>query len=257
MILTFSATGNSYHVARRISDATGIPMVDMGAAERYHRHLYDAKGEDVHLVFPVYYHGLPAVVSRFAERLEVRNPGRVVCTVTCAGESGAACEMLQERLGDRLTVDAMYDVRMPDSSITYSDVFPEPDVEGILSDAEARVDEIIGSILAGESGDHRTMASTDHVDEVHPLYKEARSTEPFAINDRCVECRICEDVCPEGVIRIYHRKPVWDEPECSHCMCCANLCPKAAIEYGDGTAGKGRYHHPDYHVRVLGMPLRW
>ncbi|MDD5488961.1 MAG: hypothetical protein PHH49_08415 [Candidatus Omnitrophica bacterium] len=29
------------------------------------------------------------------------------------------------------------------------------------------------------------------------------------------------------------------------CFACINWCPEAVIEYGKGTAGKGRYHHPD------------
>ena len=47
MIFTFSATGNSYHVARLVSEATGVPKTDLAAAVRYKRFLYDAKGETV------------------------------------------------------------------------------------------------------------------------------------------------------------------------------------------------------------------
>ena len=100
MIFTFSATGNSYHVSRLISESLGIPKVDLAAAVRYKRYLYDAKGEDVGFVFPVYFLGLPSMVRTFAENLEVRNPGRVFCVLTCGVQSGKAGEMLQECLGD-------------------------------------------------------------------------------------------------------------------------------------------------------------
>lgn len=117
MIFTFSATGNSYHVARLVSEATGIPKTDLAAAVRYKRYLYDAKGENVGFVFPVYFLGLPSMVREFAENVEIRNPGKVFCILTCGGESGSAGEMLQEKLGKRLNVDFIADVFMPDNAV--------------------------------------------------------------------------------------------------------------------------------------------
>ena len=98
MIFVFSGTGNSYSVAQRISEATGVRMVDLATAVRYKRYGYDAAGEDVGFVFPVYYYGLPRMVAELAENIVVRNPGRVFAVATCGEESGGACEMLAEKL---------------------------------------------------------------------------------------------------------------------------------------------------------------
>ena len=107
MIFVFSGTGNSYAAAKRISEAIGVRMVDLAAAVRYKRYGYDAGGEDVGFVFPVYYYGLPRMVAELAENIVVRNPGRVFCVATCGEESGGACEMLAEKLGDRLHDDVV------------------------------------------------------------------------------------------------------------------------------------------------------
>lgn len=257
MIFTFSATGNSYHVARRVSESTGVPMVDLAAAVRYKRFLYDAKGEDVGFVFPVYYLGLPAMVRTLAENLEVRNPGHVYCIVTCGGSSGMASKMLDDCLGGRLDIDASYDIRMPDNAIFAFDPPTKEEAETILSGSEEVLDGIIDSVKNKEKGDFLKNGNQPESAELYSKYDEARVTDKFWITNRCIECRICEEVCPEQIIKIYHRKPVWDEDRCSMCMSCLNLCPKQAIQFGDTTESRGRYHHPDFYERILGIPLKY
>lgn len=256
MIFTFSGTGNSYYVAKKISDATGVKMVDLAAATRYERFAYDAKGEDVGFVFPVYYYGLPSMVARFAENVQIRNPGHVFCVLTCAGESGAAGEMLQEKLGKRLTVDAYYDVVMPENAVFYENPPSEEEAKRILDEGEPVIEGIVRSVVSKEKGDFRTVNALD-TDGMYAHYEEDRLTEHFHLNDKCIECRICEDVCPEQIIKVYHRKPVWDEEKCSMCMSCLNLCPKQAIEFGDTTEGRNRYHHPIFYERIIGIPLKF
>ena len=41
-------------------------------------------------------------------------------------------------------------------------------------------------------------------------------------------------------------KPVWTKKKCTKCSGCINCCPFLAIEYGKGTEGRIRYHHPEY-----------
>ena len=257
MIFVFSGTGNSYSVAQRISEATGVRMVDLAAAVRYKRYGYDAAGEDVGFVFPVYYYGLPRMVAELAESIVVRNPGRVFAVATCGEESGGACEMLAEKLEGRLKLDACYDVVMPDNSI-FAFEPPTPEEEkGILEKADARMEEIIASIKNGESGDFCLHKGDRDWREIYPMYEEQRVTEPFRITDRCIECRLCEEICPEQAIKVYHRKPVWDEEKCSLCMGCLELCPKDAIEYGDATVGRRRFFNKVYYERSIGIPLKY
>lgn len=259
MIFVFSGTGNSYSVASRISEAIGMKMVDLAAAVRYKRFGYDAGGEDIGFVFPTYYYGLPAMVRTMAENIVVRNPGRVWCVTTCGEESGGACEMLAEKLDGRLKVDASYDLVMPDNSI-FAFEPPTPEEEAsILEAADKEVEWIIGSIKKGESGDFckHKGPNASKWREIYPQYDEQRVTEPFKVTDKCIECRICEEVCPEQIIKVYHRKPVWDEEKCSLCMSCLELCPKQAIEYGEATVGRRRFFNKVYYERSLGMQLKY
>ncbi len=257
MIFSFSGTGNSYAVGRRVADELGLGMVDLAAAVRYGRYSYDARGEDVGFVFPVYFGGLPSMVREFASGVTVANPGRVFCIATCGGDSGGAPELLSEALGGRLRLDACYDVLMPDRAIFASEP-PSPEEEArILEESEAEVAGIVGSLRAGESGDLRTHAGGTDWRSVHQMYDGFRSTEPFAVTEACIECRVCEDICPEQAIKVYHRKPVWDEERCSLCMGCLQICPKQAIEYGESTRGRRRSYNRSFYERSLGLKLRY
>lgn len=257
MIFVFSGTGNSYSVARRIGDALGIGLVDLAAAVRYSRYSYDAGGEDVGFVFPVYYGGLPDKVREFARNVVVRNPGRVFCVVTCGGCSAGACDMLEELLDGRLAVDAAYDVLMPDNAIFAFEPPSAEEVEGILRGSDAETERIVESLRRGDPGDMRAHVGDMDWRSVYPRYDDDRVTEPFVVTDRCIECRICEDVCPDQIIKVYHRKPVWDEDRCSMCMECLQLCPKQAIEFGESTVGRRRFFNRAYYERSIGIPLRY
>ncbi len=258
MIFTFTGTGNSYAVAKSIAEATGNNLIDIATAVRHRRYTFDAKGLDIGFVFPTYYLGLPYMVLEFAKNVVVLNPGRVFCVTTCGGASGGACQMLSETLAGRLNVDACYDIVMPDNAVFAFDAPSKEQVERILNDAEGELQNIIESIRNGESGDLcRNKGNYEDWRGLYAKYDEARVTEPFRLTDSCVECKICAELCPEKIIKFYHRRPVWDEDKCSQCMSCVNMCPKQAIEYGDSTVGRGRYYHPDFYSRTLGVPLKF
>lgn len=253
MIFVFSGTGNSYHVSKRMASALEMDLVEMSSALKYKRSFYNAEGKAIGFVFPVYYSGLPKAVEEFLEIVEIRNPGYVYAVSTCAGESGRACEQLQDMLEKKLKVDAFYDVLMPENAVFYEDVPGKDEAERINADADMAIDSIIGHVRVADGGDFRTMAGSGDFEKARELYEESRSTEPFTVNDDCIGCGICELVCMAQIIKVYHRKPVWDEPQCNMCMACLNMCPKRAIDFGDVTKSRGRYFHPDYYMWSLGV----
>ena len=260
MIFVFSGTGNSFAVAKRIKDATGLSLVDVAWKVRYEQYTYNAKGEDVGFVFPTYFLGLPRMVLEMARHLEVRNPGRVFAVATCGSVSGGACEQLAEALRGRLEFDAFYDVAMPDNAVFLMDPPSKEEAEAILAGADPEIDAIAQSVKEGRSGDFRTHRGAEGDFDwrrTYEKYDEYRVTEPFRATDRCILCKVCAEICPERAIVFYHRRPVWDEERCSLCCGCINMCPKHAIEYGEGTEGRNRYWHPMFYEKTLGIQMRY
>lgn len=67
---------------------------------------------------------------------------------------------------------------------------------------------------------------------------------PVLIEDKCIGCSRCYEVCPEKpkVIKMVNKGdktiPVWDMKNCIRCFCCQELCPKGAIITKYSTLGK-------------------
>lgn len=59
--------------------------------------------------------------------------------------------------------------------------------------------------------------------------------DPVVIEEKCIGCRKCDEVCPEKskVISFakYNNKviPKWNYSNCIRCFCCQELCPEGAI----------------------------
>jgi NAD-dependent dihydropyrimidine dehydrogenase PreA subunit len=66
----------------------------------------------------------------------------------------------------------------------------------------------------------------------------------FRADENCTGCGTCEKVCPVGDIKMEGGRPVWLH-KCTQCFACLQWCPKEAIQFGKGTSGRKRYHHPD------------
>ena len=68
---------------------------------------------------------------------------------------------------------------------------------------------------------------------VSPLFKDALTLEPRVIEEACIACEDCVNICPMGVIDIRgeeHQHAWIDEQGCIRCYCCHETCPQDAIE---------------------------
>jgi NAD-dependent dihydropyrimidine dehydrogenase PreA subunit len=50
------------------------------------------------------------------------------------------------------------------------------------------------------------------------------------IKDNCINCTICEPVCPTGAITAGTTRFVIDTDTCTECQVCVPICPVAAIQ---------------------------
>lgn len=57
-----------------------------------------------------------------------------------------------------------------------------------------------------------------------------RSVSGYFIEDKCIGCGKCLEVCPQRCIDISHIPAVIDQSHCLHCGRCLEICPVGAIE---------------------------
>ncbi len=53
------------------------------------------------------------------------------------------------------------------------------------------------------------------------------------IDDKCIGCGICVDVCPVEAISLIDNKAVIDKETCLECSSCIDVCPVEAIHEED------------------------
>ncbi len=76
------------------------------------------------------------------------------------------------------------------------------------------------------------------------LVSTMTAPDPVLVEDKCIGCRKCQEVCPEKdrVISFTRHKgkviPRWDYSKCIRCFCCQELCPKGAIITRDKTLSR-------------------
>ena len=253
VIYYFSATGNSLKVARDLAQGVGdtqMVRITRHSLAMAHQNEYQRVG----IVFPVYYYGMPLMVTHFVEQLQL-NPGAYVyAAATCGGSVGAALKQLKRILeGKGASLSAAFTVVMPDNyQVMYA---PPPlkkrkqlfeqekkktvEMAAIVTRSEKKVWDEKGALAAKLLGG--LIART-----FHPKGKD----QHFWTDERCNGCSICFKVCPSGNIIMRNQQPQWLH-QCEHCLGCMHWCPQTALQYKKGTLKRERYHHPDVQVDEL------
>ena len=66
-----------------------------------------------------------------------------------------------------------------------------------------------------------------------PLFRAGLTLRPRVIEERCIACGACRDICPMHVVTITQngrRYAQIDDSDCIRCYCCHETCPEDAIE---------------------------
>lgn len=251
MIFYFSGTGNSLYVAQRLHENECGELIDIADARNKKSFKYKVTGQEkIGFVFPVYFLGLPTVVSKFIDQLIIESDEKpfIYTVITCGGSLGNADKMLAKRLKQRnLQLNSAFSIQMPSNYVMMYDVPAREEQNLTLQSAEKQIDKIVGLLKVNEKGDfvsHRGYLApmTPLLYRIYGIY---RNTKKFYATDACTSCGLCEEICPSRVIQLTSGKPEWTKEKCSHCSACINRCPAKEIQYGDSTKNRGRYVNPN------------
>lgn len=246
MIFYFTGTGNSLYAAKKIADGIGDEIIDMNAAMKSGKMSYCVQaGEKVGFVFPIYYSGLPTVVSEFLENINISadDDCYIYAVITCGASAVGADTMFRRCMSEYARETAyVYQLKMPDNYVMIYDPAPEDKVKRYMAHADRDICDIIEDLNNNEKGGFNSGVKGKIASSVmQTLYSVMRITKPFYVTQDCVSCGRCAESCPTDIIQMRDGKPVWTESKCVHCTACINGCPTKAIQFGKSTVKRGRY----------------
>lgn len=244
-IYYFSATGNSFDVARdiagRLGDARTVSLVPLVSGTI-------AQDETVGIVFPVYDWSIPPVVRDFLTGLDTTKARYIFAAATCNCLPGIALDRVKDLLAAKgKKLDAGFVVRMPGTYLPLYGANKPGTQARKFAAKEKKTDRIAGIVLAKQS--HRIEHSPLLFDRLlGPKMEKHMEHFPemdraFTLETGCTGCGVCAKVCPFGNIEIVEKKPRWLH-QCQQCLACVHLCPNESIQIGNTVKDRKRYHNP-------------
>jgi ferredoxin len=250
----FSATGNSLVVARDLAKILGSTEL-VPIPHAMHEKL-STDAERVGIIFPVYWEGLPNIVSKFIRKMRVYQGRYVFAICTCGGtEGGTLLQAAKELKEQRVDLSAGFSVKMPGNYIRMYDSFSK-EKQAEMFDSERKRMKRIARIVKGGLVEpveksfflFNWIASGIIYPIKAPRFK--RADRSFWVTKDCNSCGTCAKVCPVENIKLKDGIPVWRH-KCEQCMACLQWCPKKAIQAGNGTLKRKRYRHPEVTLKDI------
>ncbi len=266
-IFYFSGTGNTYNIAKKISEGLSGRLVPITSVidEDY----ITADTDTIGIVFPVYYVDVPNIIRVFIPKLRGLSSKYVFAVCNFGGGAGRALKTIKALISENGgELSAAYGVHMPQNAflkpwVKNERLFAKMDnvIERICRQTKEkkihpyskRVIEIlltpIGPLFTSITRNYmlKTVGNGEDDSDMSLVY---RLDSVFSVNEECSGCGICSKVCPTHNIVLKNGKPEWTH-RCENCLACYNFCPQKAIS---GISQKDyHYLYPGYSVKLAQM----
>ncbi len=243
----FTGTGNSLKIAKDLADNIKDSQIIQINKKLIDSGNIKATGR-IGIVFPVYVSGVPLIVEKFINKLDIDENAYIFAIANFGGSAGISIPQLNDLLmkkGKKLS--AAFEILMPDNTqILFPPGSPE-EQENCFKSQKKLMPDIASVINEGISNYNRNTKTSSRPHEFNPC----EMAKNFRYDEKCTSCGICEKVCPVNNIKMSHDgKPEW-QGHCEQCLACMQWCPEESIQFGTKTSSWGRYHHPDIKVQEL------
>lgn len=256
-IFYFSGTGNSLCVAKQLSAKLSDTVRIFPVRNFKDQKKIEIDSDSLIIVFPVYFQDIPRIVKSVIKKLEFKTPSPCIFGVaTCNGSPGHSLFTLKRMLNKKdKSLSAGFAITMPGNSLIVYDFTNPPEVRfQRLNDSKQRLDEISGYINNKQSD--YIEGSDDFKYHLRGLVTGTvakfiyKTPAKFRTTGNCSKCMSCIRICPQNNIKMDTEGPKWGR-NCEHCLACFHWCPKMAVELGNNTIGKLRYHHPEISINDM------
>ena len=245
MILYFTGTGNSRHIARLISKEIDDEVISINELIKSGSNNEIKSDKPFVIIAPTYAWRIPMVVEKFIKNTKLSGNKKVYFILTCGADTGDATSFLRDISEEKgLEFMGLRALVMPDNYIVMYSTPSDEENESRIENAEEEVNKIVKYIVSGRKFEEHKTTIIDRMksNSINKMfYKIYVSAKGFHTTDKCISCGKCEGLCPLNNIILVDGKPKWGD-NCTHCMECICGCPTYAIEYKNKTKNRIRYY---------------
>ena len=245
MVLYFTGTGNSRHIAERIAHALNDTLISLNDRIKSGDITPLAVNGRLVLVMPTYAWRIPRIVRDHLLRTELRGARETWFVMDCGSEIGNAAKYNRALCREKgLVYMGTAQIVMPENYIAMFSAPQADEARQIVAKAEPSIDRAIAAIQRNQpfAPTRNNLYDRFMSGPVNPIfYKFFVKANAFTASSACIGCGQCVKRCPMNNVAIKDGKPVWGR-NCTHCMACICYCPVSAIEYGKKSVGQPRYH---------------
>ncbi|SDF84034.1 EFR1 family ferrodoxin [Sporomusa acidovorans] len=248
-IYYFTGTGNSLKIAKDLKkylEYTKIVRIckDNNSFE-------DTGSDKIGFVFPVYFRGLPHMVSQFVENMPVYNSVYYFAVANYGGSAAISFQQLNSILNSKGgSLSATFGIPMPGNMWFMYYPHPKQDFIDRINSQPQETITVATAIHNKINIKIDNIANYPAEEAIYQSFSPNNMDANFWTKSTCNGCGICMKICPANNISILHDRPYWQH-HCEYCLSCIHWCPKEAIEYNQDSTNKERYHHPDVKIQEL------
>ena len=271
----FSATGNSLFFAKKFAEKTNAKLVNIVSLLNNldENQTIETDADVVGIFSPVYFWGLPKIVSSFLEKLVIKSKNPYVYAfVTSGGIKGGALNQIAHILSTKnITLNYGAAIFAVGNYIKMYDI-DKTQIDEKLERANQKAEKVFAEIKAKKY--KKISPKMDFISKF--LYEKylkdcENNARNFVVDNSCIGCGLCSKLCPTKNIKaaagaqvfspceaedataekaVTFFRPVFAD-KCQQCFACIHWCPKNAIQYTEVTRGRTRYHHPEVKVEEI------
>jgi len=242
-IFCFSSTGNSLYAAKCIAEKANATVLSMS------KPVTSCSDDVIGFVFPVYFWGLPKLVTKFISNLDIQSKDAYIFAVTTYGGAAFGVTGLLNQLLIPKGVSLQYSSKIKCVE-NYTPMYKINDTKAVHEKTESAIKNTVDDILVKKrkKPEFNTFINTISY-SAFPAQKED-CDKNFIIQPNCSNCGCCAAICPVSNITMQDGHPAFQH-HCEHCLACVHVCPAGAIQWKSKPKDKGRYRNPNVGQKEL------
>lgn len=248
IIYCYSGAGHCLNMAKSIAKELGDTDIVMMRSFPSKTDAREAKR--VGFIFSCFAGGLPGKMEEYIKAIQVSPDAYTFAVEQYAGYLGCGLR----KINDIIPLDYWTGVSNHSTAIwLMPHVLTLPPTTPKM--AQKRIDRKASSVANDVRSGKHTEKEPPNAKPFELMSKtlgktHGRRIKKFVVNDSCISCGTCEQVCPQGNIQSVDGKPTFGG-DCIGCLSCVQMCPKQAINIGKITEKRERFPNRNVNASEL------